>query len=59
MKVYLAAPWFYGDQPEKLDRVESCLDSFKALDVFSPRRESLLSGNATKESRTETFNKRK
>ena len=55
MKVYLAGPWFYGDQPTKLSKVESCLDSFKALKVFSPRRESLITPNATHDDRKSAF----
>lgn len=55
MKVYLAGPWFYGDQPEKLSRVEACLDSFTKLDVYSPRREMVVAPNATKEQRQKTF----
>ena len=53
--VYLAGPWFYGDQPEKLGRVESCLDSFSELDVYSPRRETQVKSNSTKEERRVTF----
>ena len=55
MKVYLAGPWFYGDQPEKLSRVESCLDSFKELEVYSPRRETQVKPNSTKAERRITF----
>lgn len=55
MKVYLAGPWFYGDQPEKLSRVESCLDSFKELEVYSPRRETQVKPNSTKAERRVTF----
>lgn len=55
MKVYLAGPWFYGDQPEKLSRVESCLDSFKELEVYSPRRETQVKPNSTKTERRVTF----
>lgn len=55
MKVYLAGPWFYGDQPEKLSKVESCLDSFPELKVFSPRRESLVTPNATDDIRKQSF----
>lgn len=53
--VYLAGPWFYGDQPEKLSKVESCLDSFKELTVYSPRRETQVKANSTKEERRMTF----
>lgn len=53
--VYLAGPWFYSDQPEKLGRVESCLDSFKELNVYSPRREIQVKPNSTKEERRVTF----
>lgn len=53
--VYLAGPWFYGDQPEKLGRVESCLDSFKELNVYSPRREIQVKPNSTKKERRVTF----
>lgn len=55
MKVYLAGPWFYGDQPEKLSRVEACLDSFSGLEVYSPRRETQVVPNSTKEQRKKTF----
>lgn len=55
MKVYLAGPWFYGDQPERLSRVESCLDSFSELEVYSPRRETQVVPNSTKEQRKKTF----
>lgn len=55
MKVYLAGPWFYGDQPEKLSKVESCLDSFKELDVYSPRRETQVKPDSTKAERRVTF----
>lgn len=55
MKVYLAGPWFYGDQPEKLSKVESCLDSFNELEVYSPRRETQVAPNSTKEQRKKTF----
>lgn len=55
MKVYLAGPWFYGDQPEKLSKVETLLDSFEKLNVFSPRRESLVKPNATDDDRRESF----
>lgn len=55
LKVYLAGPWFYGDQPEKLSRVERCLDSFSELDVFSPRRETLITGDAGENERKQAF----
>lgn len=55
MKIYLAGPWFYGDQPEKLSKVEACLDSYKELKVFSPRRETLISSNATHKDRRYAF----
>lgn len=55
MKVYLAGPWFYGDQPEKLSKVESCLDSFKELTVFSPRRETLIKPDAKEDARRQSF----
>ena len=54
-KVYLAAPWFYGNQPEKLSKVENCLDSFKELNVFSPRRETQVQSGAPEEARRATF----
>jgi nucleoside 2-deoxyribosyltransferase len=54
-KVYLAGPWFYGDQPEKLSKVESCLDSFKELDVYSPRREIQVKPDSTQAERRVTF----
>lgn len=56
MKVYLAGPWFYGDQPEKLSKVENCLDSFKELEVFSPRRENLVKPDAKEDARRQAFN---
>lgn len=55
IKVYLAGPWFYGDQPEKLSKVENCLDSYKELKVFSPRRESLVKPDATHDDRKQSF----
>ena len=55
IKVYLAGPWFYGDQPEKLSKVESCLDSYSELNVFSPRRESLVVPDATENVRKRAF----
>lgn len=54
-KVYLAGPWFYGDQPEKLSKVESCLDSFKELDVYSPRRETQVKSDSNQAERRVTF----
>ena len=54
-KVYLAAPWFYGDQPHKLSRVEACLDSIEGLEVFSPRRETQIQDGAPEEARRKTF----
>lgn len=53
--VYLAGPWFYGDQPEKLSKVEACLDSYGELHVFSPRRETLIVPDATKDARRYSF----
>ena len=53
--VYLAGPWFRGDQPEKLSKVESCLDSFKELKVFSPRRETLVKPDSGKDARRKAF----
>ena len=55
LNVYLAGPWFYGDQPEKLSKVEALLDSYDMLDVFSPRRESLVTPDSTMSKRTQTF----
>lgn len=55
MKVYLAGPWFYGEQPQRLSRVEACLDSFPELQVYSPRRETQLVPNSTKEHRRKVF----
>ena len=56
LKVYLAGPWFYGDQPEKLSKVEALLDSYAdTLDVFSPRRESLVTLDSTMSKRKQTF----
>lgn len=54
--VYLAGPWFYGDQPKILDKVEKCLDSFEELNVFSPRRETLVSTESTDDKLTQSFN---
>lgn len=56
LKVYLAGPWFYGDQPEKLSKVEELLDSYDRLDVFSPRRETLVAPDAKEDARTQAFN---
>lgn len=53
-KVYLAGPWFYGDQPEKLSKVEKCLDEY-LLDVFSPRRETLVKPDAKEDARRQSF----
>lgn len=55
LKVYLAGPWFYGDQPERLSKVEALLDGYKELKVFSPRRESLVTPDSTMSKRTQTF----
>lgn len=54
-KVYLAGPWFYGDQPERLGKVEACLDSYKELDVYSPRRQKQVTAGASFADRRETF----
>lgn len=54
-KVYLAGPWFYGNQAEILSKVESCLDSFSELEVFSPRRETLIKPNAKEDARRQAF----
>ena len=32
MKVYLASPWFHGEEPDRLERVEKVLDSFEEKD---------------------------
>lgn len=53
-KVYLAGPWFYGDQSEKLSKVEKCLDKYLP-DVFSPRRETLVKLDAKKDARRQSF----
>ncbi len=55
MKVYLAGPWFYGKQGERLSKVESCLDSFPELEVFSPRRETLVKPDAGENTRRQAF----
>lgn len=58
MKVYLASPWFHGEEPDRLERVEKVLDSFKekGLEVFSPRRENLVPPDAEGNTRTIAFN---
>lgn len=53
--VYLAAPWFHEGEPERLDKVESCLDSFEDLKVFSPRRETLVDATSTDDKLEQSF----
>lgn len=55
--VYLAGPWFHGNQPEILDKVEKCLDDFGEdnLKVFSPRRETLVKPDAQEDARRQSF----
>lgn len=56
--VYLAGPWFHEGQPERLEKVEKCLDNFieKGLSrVFSPRRETLVEPNAQMDTRKQAF----
>ena len=55
--VYLAGPWFHGNQPEILDKVEKCLDSFGEdnLKVFSPRRETLVSKTSTEDETDQSY----
>lgn len=55
IKVYLAGPWFHGNQAEILSKVESCLDGFKELNVFSPRRETLVQPDAKEDARRQSF----
>lgn len=55
MKAYLAGPWFCGRQEERLSKVESCLDSFSSLEVFSPRRETLVRPDAGESTRRQAF----
>lgn len=53
--VYLAAPWFHEGEPERLDKVEACLDSFEDLKVFSPRRETLVDTSSTEDKMEQSF----
>lgn len=53
--VYLAAPWFHEGEPERLDKVEACLDSFENLKVFSPRRETLVDAASTDDKLEQSF----
>jgi len=39
--VYLAGPWFYGNQPKILDKVEKCLDSFNQCPLIPSSAVSL------------------
>lgn len=55
MKVYLAGPWFHINQAAVLSKVESCLDSFDELEVFSPRRETLVKPDAKENARRRAF----
>jgi len=51
IKVYLAGGWFNEKQREVLDTVESLLDKFDNLEVYSPRKKKNQFESGTKPSR--------
>lgn len=55
MKVYIAAPFFTKDQLEEVMYMEEAL-SARGFEVFSPRLDTRIPGNATSDDQKKAFN---
>lgn len=54
MKVYLASPFFNEEQIERIEMVEKLLDE-NGFDVFSPRKEVLITKESTQDDMINAF----
>lgn len=57
MKIYLAGPWFNDEQMERIQKIEKTLELFseQGVEVFSPRKETLVLPNASHKDRQKAF----